>query len=469
MELIFAQTIKFLWFTLGAWVAGGGAMWFLREKNKIGTSTWGKNLGNMECQHNFKVGYILAKGIVLKPKKLLEHLLYIGPSGAKKTVSAVINNLLSLRLPPCSRIIADPKGEIYKTTHKFRESVGEKCFVFEALGKKSRINFLDYCNDFTDIRSVAQEMLMNTLKADYDKWDDMALPLLTAVLLHVKRYAPKVRQHIPEAVRLLTSTSDIKNLLKILNDDKDTDIDTQLNSFIVCMESKPTRASILITLLSKLNVFTDPRIARNLSASDFTIEEIRTRPINIYVTYEVYMIDYLKPVLALFYGQFMKNLMRSYDEELFKAEKQVPVLFILDEMQNLGKIKALSTGVTMIRSYKIALIGLIQNFSEMYEVYGKYQAETIISGCKTVCILPGLKDVEALQYFSNPVISGNTEVKISDDKGKTSKVKRPMFDGDELRRLEDDTIAIIADNKPVIKAKQDIWFENKEYVRRANL
>lgn len=451
-----------MYFTVAALGAGEAAIYFLKSKKKVGTSKFGNNLGDMECKYGDKIGYTIAKDVVIKPKKMLEHILYVGASGEAKTAAGVINNLLKNKIPPCSKVIADLKGEIYDLTHEYRESLGEKCIIFEPLGEQARINPLDFCEEVADIKDIAMNMLMNTFKADYDKWCDMALPLLTAALMWAKTL-PKDFAHIPRAVQLLTKNP-VPKIVERLEGTKDELILEQVNMFKSCADSKPTEASILVTLLSKLNIFTDPKIARNLEKSDFTPMDLRRHLINIYVKYDLAKVDYLKPILALFMGQMLDKLMSKYKDN----DNQNTVLFIFDEMQNNGKIPKLPSGITMYRYYKIGLVGLIQNFSQMYHIYGQYEAQTIISGFKTKCVLPALSDEIALKYLSSTFISGNTQIIINN--GKTnSTVKKPLFDGDELRRLPDGKIAIIAGNKDVIIADQDRWYLNKECVKNRSV
>ena len=450
MEVI-KPAMDLLYFTAGAWAVGGGIMWFTKSKEKLGTSKIDKGIKNMQG----KVGYTVAKGITIKPKKTLEHILFVGASGEAKTAAGVLNNMLRNNLPACSKIIVDLKGEIYDLTHKYRESLGEKCYIFEPLGTQACFNPLDFAEDFSDVRDIGMNMLMNTLKNDYDKWCDMALPLMTASLLWAKTL-PKDYANIPRAVELLTKNNlaDIVDELRTPNDEL---INQQLTTFLSCVDSDPTRASIMVTLLTKLNAFTDPKIVRTLSKSDFTPDDLRSRVVNIYVKYDLSKVNVLRPILALFNGTMMDKLMDNYD----KNKRQNAVLFILDEMQNNGRIPKLPDAITMFRSYKIGVVGLVQNFAKIYELYGRYDGMTLISGFKTKCVLPGLSDIEALQYLCNPLISGNTQITITQGKN-INKVKKATFDGDELRRLDDGKIAIIAGNNYVVKADQDRWYKNKE-------
>lgn len=83
---------------------------------------------------------------------------------------------------------------------------------------------------------------------------------------------------------------------------------------------------------------------------------------------------------------------------------------------------------------------------------------------KTKCILPSLSDYEALSYISN--LCGDKEIETeskSGDKKTISQATRKLFTPDEIRRIEDDKILIIAHNKLPYLDEQNIYYNQKKY------
>ena len=99
------------------------------DSKKLATGKFAKSLGELE---NKQGGYFqISSKHRINNKYMLESIGVIGPSGSAKTASEILNNLLRNNLPKCSKVIFDPKNEIWNLTHRYRESLGEKCIRFE--------------------------------------------------------------------------------------------------------------------------------------------------------------------------------------------------------------------------------------------------------------------------------------------------------------------------------------------------
>lgn len=61
--------------------------------------------------------------------------------------------------------------------------------------------------------------------------------------------------------------------------------------------------------------------------------------------------------------------------------------FFLDETPTLQKLDILKLAVTNTRKYGLCMVLGVQDFPQLYEIYGHDLARTIISGCQTKCIL----------------------------------------------------------------------------------
>lgn len=61
--------------------------------------------------------------------------------------------------------------------------------------------------------------------------------------------------------------------------------------------------------------------------------------------------------------------------------------FFLDELPTLQKLEILKLALTNTRKYGACFVLGIQDFSQLYEIYGEHLARTIISGCQTKLLL----------------------------------------------------------------------------------
>ena len=426
-----------------------------KNRNKLATSRLGgiKDMGRL----NGNDGLILSKTFQLSFEKTLEGTVVIAPTGEGKTAGLFLPNLLSNNLKTSSLVICDPKGELYEKTSKYQESIGRKAILFEPLGNHAKYNMLEHCNSFTEVRDLAQNIIQNGElamqsaggKSGGDStWTNMSIPLFTAALLNSKT--------VTEAVKFLINTN-IVEMMETLGKSKNDDIREQFRIFMSSSGSPKTMSSILSTLLTSLQLFTDHQLINATSQSEFAPTDLREQPIALYVKYDEAKSNYLSPFLSCFYSQLIEKIM---------YKKGIPVIFMLDEMQNVGRISNLAQIVAVCRSKEIGFLVCLQNLVKLYDVYGKNNTTTILNCLKSKCVLPSLSDYEALNYISN--LCGDKEVKTEStngDKTSQSTTTKRLFTADEIRRIPDNKILIIAHNKlPFLDNqnyyKQDKYFKN---------
>ncbi|MCM8710557.1 type IV secretory system conjugative DNA transfer family protein [Clostridium sp. SYSU_GA19001] len=424
----------------------GCGLWLFFEvrkvkKNKLGTS----KLQIERSKLTGDDGFILSKNFQLNFKKSCENVVVIAPPGEGKTRSFFTTNLLNNCFPKSSIVIPDLKGELWKSTADYQKSIGRKIIKFEILGEEGFYNPLSNCDDFAEIRKLAINILENA-QVDKDnknsEWISMSAPLLTAALLK--------ENTIDKALDLI-----------ILNDEETLEKEflksnpqaqKQFLIFKTSLRSPGTVDSIRSTLATSLALYGDIKLIKTISKNSFSPKDLREEPIALYISYEPSKAKYLSPFLGIFYTQLIEKTMDFY------TENSLPVIFMLEELQNLGKIQGLESILALNRIYEMPFLCCLQNISKLYDIYGQNNAMTILNCLKTKCILPSISDLEALKYVSE--LCGETEVIINHDKGKITKHSKKLFTPDEVRRLSnsnknsDDTVLIIAHNKLPFVDKQ---------------
>ena len=429
-----------------------------KERDKLATSKLGtkKDMGKLTGN----TGMILSKNFQLTFKKTLEGICCIAPTGEGKTASLFLPNLLSNPFPKSSIVVTDPKKEMWNLTSEYQRSIGRTPILLEILGDAGHYNPLEQCSTFTEVRDLASNLLQNGELAiqlasgrsgGESTWINSAVPLWCATLLMCKT--------ISGALKILINTPSLE-LPNMFENCGNSDALEQFRIFQSSAGSPKTYSSIISTLLSGLQLFTDHNIIKTTSKSDFKPQDLRNKPIALYIVYDEAKANYLSPFLSIFYTQLIDKIM--YSEGL-------PVVFMLDEAQNIGRISNLSQIVAVGRSRGLGFILCLQNLVRLYDIYGKNNTTTILNCLKTKCILPSLSDYEALQYISN--LCGDTEIATESkngDKISHSKTTRKLFTADEIRRLEDDKILIIAHNKLAYLDSQNMYFNQDKYVNNAD-
>jgi type IV secretory pathway TraG/TraD family ATPase VirD4 len=91
--------------------------------------------------------------------------------------------------------------------------------------------------------------------------------------------------------------------------------------------------------------------------------------------------DALSPVLSLWIDTAMKAVLS------LEAIHKERLWFFIDELPTLQKLDILKMVLTNTRKYGLCTVIGVQDFSQVYEIYGHDLAKTIISGCQTKLLL----------------------------------------------------------------------------------
>ena len=100
-----------------------------------------------------------------------------------------------------------------------------------------------------------------------------------------------------------------------------------------------------------------------------------------FITARESMREAMKPILSLWIETAIKAVL---DLEPIHRER---LWFCIDELPTLQKLDILKLALTNTRKYGLCMVLGVQDFSQLYEIYGHDQAKTIISGCQTKLLL----------------------------------------------------------------------------------
>lgn len=443
-------------------------MWLKNKAHKPQEIATGK-LGNINSLRGItgKEGLRISKRIKLSKRASMEHILVVGSSGSHKTTSLFYPNLLTEDLGECSLVISDPKGELFRDTANYQRSIGREPILFSPLSPLNsfKYNLLEQCKYNTEIVELGQCILVNGAKAlelstgaksGGIEWINMSLPLFVAALMYCKSKGRPMNT-ISNALKLIISHSNEE--LNLLLSNAGEDIKEQYSIFKMSMESPKTMSSIKTTLATNLQLFLDKNIIEATKETEFTAEDLRNKPITLYINYLEQKANYLSPFTSVFYSQIIAHLMQK---------QGLDVYILLDEFINIGVLNNFTSTIATARSRGIGFLICLQSISQLNNLYGESNAQSILNNLKTKCILPGTSDMRTLNYASE--LTGETEIETkstskSENNTTTSygTTKKRLFNADEIRQLGDNEILIIAHNKQVVKDMQNLYFENEKY------
>ncbi len=132
-------------------------------------------------------------------------------------------------------------------------------------------------------------------------------------------------------------------------------------------------------------------------------------------------------LVTIFLKQCYETLIRVAQETGGKLPYRTN--FILDEFANMPPLKDVTTMVTAARSRSIRFTFIIQNFAQLYQVYGKENGETIKGNCGNIIYLISseLAALEEISKMCGEVKSGKDDKTASTPLVTVSDLQRMKF------------------------------------------
>ena len=464
-----------LYLTLAASGAGYSVQQYIRyHKNKVEKLAKSMLVGKKSIENLLgDDGITLAKDIQLNSKYDYEHVLIVGPTGAGKSTSLFIPNLLSNNIRG-SVVVCDPKSEMFNLTSRYQQQVcGRKVYRFNPLSPSNseHYNILENCKDSEEIRDLAENLLLNgslsiELKSGRKnndvEWVNMATPLLSAALLYAY-HQPKPFNTIEFALQLILK-SDISILDILFENSEFEDVRDNWSIFKTSLDSPKTASSIKITLTTNMKLFTSDLINKSIADTTFNFEKFRQEESILYITFPENKANKISPLISVFLTQMFDRLVDSYDKN------DLSIHFMCDEFSNIGLIPNMQSLAATCRSRKISLMICLQSITQLYQLYGVDNGKSILNNLKTKVILGGLSDETTLNHISN--IIGNKEITIKsqnvNEKSTSetySKTKVKLFEPSDLRIMEDNELVIVSGNKNPIKVEKNTYYTQEKYTK----
>lgn len=452
-----------------------------RHENADKMATGGYSTLRELKKFNKPDGIQLSKNFTLTEKMCYEHVCVIGPTGAGKTTSIFYPNLLqksSFAKGNSSLIITDPKGEQYKDTSYFQESVcGRKTVLFSPYEPQYsfKYNPLVYCKTESEVIALAGNLLAVGGKAmeiqsgksggGGSDWINMAKPLWAAALLHIW-HQPDGIKTIPYALDLILNATQ-EQLQAILGESKYDNVRRQFNSFNQAAGSERTVSSIKITLSSNLQLYSDPIIRELVSRNTFDLGELRKNPTALYISYPERKSAEIAPLLSIFFSQAINSLME--DKNL--VPDYLPTFFLFDEFANIGIIPGFANLVSTVRSRKISFLCCLQSKEQLVQLYGRENEGIIMANLKTKAIYGALQDIPTTEYVSK--LCGDVEIRtksksVSDNENRAnsysySTSKKKLLTPDEVMRISKSNILLLVHNNKPYMDKTNTFYTQSKY------
>ena len=317
------------------------------------------------------------------------HILICGGAGSGKSSSLAIPSLLAWQ----SAIFAiDIKGELSAATaHKPGERKIFNPMLPETWGVDGFYALRHSDNSTQAAHEIAAALVPEPANVKDPFWIRSAQNLLAGFLLHYYHEG----YSFVDAVKEILSKAVEYQVKDVFENTRNEAARLHLSQFYT-LESK-TLAAIFTEVGNAIRLFaTDKHVMAALSKENNISPEDLEHGINIFLLIPEDKLEQWKPLFTLVVNQFLKHFERRPDKNA------APILFLLDEFPRLGKIEAVATALTTLRSKKITIALIIQSLAQLDLLYGPAQRRVILDNCAYKAIL-GASDAETQEYFSRLV------------------------------------------------------------------
>ena len=387
------------------------------------------------------------------------HNLIIGSTGSGKTEMLVQPMVKILAKSHQSMIITDPKGEIYERNANELREKGYKIVLlnFRDPQKGNCWNPLalpyslykqgnhDKANELLD--DLAMNILYDEKSQNADPfWEKTSADYFAGLALALFDDAKEEEINL-NTINLMTTVGEEKfrnsTYIKEYFNYKDKASPAYVNVSSTLMAPSDTKSSILSVFKQKIKLFSSrENLSEMLSHSDFDMKDIGREKTAVFIVVQDEKKTY-HALVTIFIKQIYETLIDVAQESGGKLPFRTN--FILDEFANMPPLKDVTTMVTAARSRAIRFSFIIQNFAQLYQVYGKENGETIKGNCGNIVYLIS-SELAALEELSK--MCGE---KKSKEKEKTSST--PLATVSDLQRLPKWTIVVLRIRKMPFKTK----------------
>jgi type IV secretion system protein VirD4 len=330
------------------------------------------------------------------------HLITFAPTGTGKTAGPVITNALT---HPGQLIVLDMKGEVFAATATARRAMGQEVCVVDLRdgGENGSLNPLDLaarCG--TDPAATGRSFAAEIIERGADErdrfWNDFAETVIAGATAWLLADRPPEECRLSNLFDLFTS-DDVAYSLAVKLDAKEVSNRAAKAAFASFLQlpERETRPSVLGVVQSHLRLFDSDLTRRLTDSTTMDLDAFVTgKPMSLYIIVPPSRLSAYRPLLRLWLSGLILLLTQR------KHPPQERTLMLCDEIGNLGRIEALLTATTLLRSWGLTLWTFWQNAAQL-QIYAA-QANTLTDNAGVIQIF-GVRNYRMAQDLVN-VIGG---------------------------------------------------------------
>lgn len=342
------------------------------------------------------------------------HLITFAPTGTGKTSGPVITNALK---HPGQLIVLDMKGEVFAATAKARRAMGQEVYVVDLRegGEKGSLNPLDLAvrcgtEAASTARSFAAELIERGT-GDLDRfWNDWSETMIAGGTAWLLADRPPGERRLSRLFDLFTA-EDVDYQLAMLFEKNEISNRAARAAFASYFQlpEKETRPCVLGTVQSHMRLFDSDIIRRATDTTAMDLDAfVAGKPMSLYLIVPPFKLTAYRPLLRL----WITGLILLMTQRPQRPKERT--LMLCDEVGNLGRIDALLTATTLLRSWGLTLWSFWQNAAQL-QIYGS-QANTLTDNAGVIQIF-GVRNYRMAKELSDVIggISADELLKLPSD------------------------------------------------------
>jgi type IV secretion system protein VirD4 len=403
-----------------------------------------------------------------------EHVLAFAPTRSGKGVGLVIPTLLAWEE---SAVVYDIKGENWAKTAGFRSKQGHLCFKFSPVeeGGSSRFNPLSEVRLFTkrdvaDAQNIANMIVRTGEDSPQERyWQDAAVSITTGMILHAcyaaaaerrvacladlanafTRPGSSFRETLEGELLNYPHDPEYKYCWRMPNGDR-TATHPTVREKVQEMLDKEDRdfGGVLSTAKTALTLYSDPVVASNTSASDFTIDNLvnHDQPASLYLVVPPSDKIRLRPLIRLMFTMVVNRLSeRMAFEGAEQKRNRHRLLLLIDEFPSLNRMEVFADALSYMAGYGLKAYLITQDIRQIVDAYG--QNESIVSNChiriafapnqfETAELLSKMTGTKTVQKASYNFSGSRFSPVMGHVNASVDHIERPLMTPDEIMRIK---------------------------------
>jgi type IV secretion system protein VirD4 len=205
---------------------------------------------------------------------------------------------------------------------------------------------------------------------------------------------------------------------------------------------------VLSTAKTALTLYSDPLVAKNTAASDFTINDLvnHSRPVSLYLVVPPSDKIRLRPLIRL---MFTMAVNRLTEKMVFEGAEQKRnrhrLLLLIDEFPSLNRMEIFADALSYMAGYGLKAYLITQDIRQIVDAYG--QNESIVSNCHVrIAFAPNqYETAELLSKMTGTTTVPKASYNFSGSRfspvmghvnASVDHIERPLMTPDEVLRLQ---------------------------------